>query len=739
MYIVFEEHQYEADTVKDVLRGISELQDVDKRVSVSYVGYYYEPHIHDCVFILPKVLLNEQDQLVVGSGMTIDPALVITPKGQAKHLTSEYRKFLYEFAVWIYRTIAVYHQQNRSSQAIYYRHLPQSGAGSRHKANTYLDIILSLIQFNNENQDFFLYVVKNIHSGFNKINWTRTISSTPAHLQDNVPLYLNPVNKKRQINFDEELFVIFFSILNYINDEYGFRTTISLQYELLTKAQFENYRRGYGRIRLREIRYKYFSDKTLLLWDLCYAFFDSSYQLAVNTDNKEYLLAKKYNIIFEAMIDELIGTPHKDIPKGLAEQDDEKRVDHLYTDLALTSSETEKREVYYIGDSKYYKMSTSLGKSSIAKQYTYARNVIQWNIDMWKDNAEGRRMRNETSDEFRRVRLRPDSATEGYDIIPNFFLSADVDEQRRYNRGTDVEGHDLNIHPRIENGEEKTFVQSHFDNRLFDRDSLLLLYYDVNFLFIVRMYARNNAAEKAEWKAKVREIFRKRIQKILADKYHFYALAPKPQTYAEGYMQDNLKVLIGKVYQPFDNPEMYVLALDNEDPQHENAEILQTLGEHFFITLQGAYSIGQDPTAQLQTAGYTQGVDEPVLADEYILLSTIDSKANTDINALINGTAAVFISGYRPSDKVDLQSIKYVGAIFNHKVFGAYQVRSINVAYIENAFRLKFNLGEYHIFRQPIIYGLDKYATPGVALNVAQLSDRAGISPTPKRFSAFFE
>lgn len=739
MYIIFEEHQYNADSVKDVLRGISELQDVDKMVSVSYVGYYYEPHIHDCVFILPKVLLNEQDQLVIGEGMALDPAKVITPQGQNKYLTQEYRKFLYEFAVWIYRTIAVYHQQNQSSQAIYYRRLPQSGAGSRHKANTYLDIILSLIQFNNENQDFFLYVVKNIHSGFNKINWTRTISNTPAHLQDNVPLYLNPVNKKRQINFDEELFVIFFSILNYINEEYGFRTPISLQYELLTKAQFEIYLRGYGRTRLREIRYKYFSDKTLLLWDLCYAFFDSSYQLAVNTDNKEYLLAKKYNIIFEAMIDELIGTPHNEIPKGLAEQDDEKRVDHLYTDLALTSSETEKREVYYIGDSKYYKMSTSLGKSSIAKQYTYARNVIQWNIDMWKDNAEGRRMRNETSDEFRRVRLRPDSITEGYDIIPNFFLSADVDPLRQYNRGIDAQGQDLNIHPRIENGEEKTFVQSHFDNRLFDRDSLLLLYYDVNFLFIVRMYARNNAAEKAEWKAKVREIFRKRIQKILADKYHFYALAPKPQTYAEGYMQDNLKTLIGKVYQPFDNPEMYVLALDNEDPQHDNAEVLQTLGEHFFITKQGAYSIGQDPSLQLQAAGYTQGADEPVLADDYILLSTIDKVANPNADEILEGKADSFISGYHPSERVDLQSIKYVAALNNHRANGAYQVRSINIAYIEGALRLKFNLGEYHNFKQPIIYGIDKQAATGITLNVAQLADRADISPTPKRFTAFFE
>lgn len=737
MYIIFEEHQYEADTVKDVLRGISELQDVDKMVSVSYVGYYYEPHIHDCVFILPKVLLNEQDQLVIGNGVTLDPAKVITPKGQEKNLTPEYRKFLYEFAVWIYRTIAVYHQQNSKSQAIYYRRLPQSGAGSRHKANTYLDIILSLIQFNNEKQDFFLYVVKNIHSGFNKINWTRTISSTPAHLQDNVPLYLNPVNRKRQINFDEELFIIFFSILNYINNEYGFRTPIGLQYELLTKAQFEIYRRGYGRTRLREIRYKYFSDKTLLLWDLCYAFFDSSYQLAVNTDNKEYLLAKKYNIIFEAMIDELIGTPHNEIPKGLAEQDDNKQVDHLYTDLALTSSETEKREVYYIGDSKYYKMSTNLGKSSIAKQYTYARNVIQWNIDMWKDNAEGKKLQEETSEAFRRVRLRPDNATEGYDIIPNFFLSADVDEQRRYNRGVDDEGNDLNIHPRIENGEEKTFVQSHFDNRLFDRDSLLLLYYDVNFLFVVRMYARNNAAEKADWKNHVRKIFRKKIQSVLAEKYNFYAFAPKPTTYAEGYLQDNLKTLLGKVYAPFDNQEMFVLALDQTDPLQENEDILQALSEHFYITQQGVYKIGQDPAAQLSELGYTQGAEAPEEDEEYILLSSIDKKANQNADDILAGKACTFVSGYHPSDRVDLQSIKYIAPLSNHYANGAYQVRSINIAYIEGALRLKFNLGEYRPFKQPINYGIDKQAATGITMNLSQLAVRTN-QPTPPSFYSFF-
>lgn len=31
-----------------------------------------------------------------------------------------------------------------------------------------------------------------------------------------------------------------------------------------------------------------------------------------------------------------------------------------------------------------------------------------------------------------------------------------------------------------------------FENRLFDRDTLLLCHYDVNFLYIVSLYGRNN-------------------------------------------------------------------------------------------------------------------------------------------------------------------------------------------------------------------------------------------------------
>ena len=62
---------------------------------------------------------------------------------------------------------------------------------------------------------------------------------------------------------------------------------------------------------------------------MCYAFFDSARQIYVSSDQKEYLLVKNFNIVFESIIDELVGDIN--IPAGLKEQDDGKRIDHMYS------------------------------------------------------------------------------------------------------------------------------------------------------------------------------------------------------------------------------------------------------------------------------------------------------------------------------------------------------------------------------------------------------------------------
>lgn len=578
MRILIEEYQYNVADVKDILQGIDALENVEGRVSIHYVGYYYNTLLKDCVFILPKVLLKDIDgeERVFGKYHPKD----IANLDVKNPLEPEERNFIYKFAVWVYRAIVVFKNGKcNDTDIVYHQKIAQVGTGSRRLSNTYLDILLSLIQFSRDNQSFFFFIVKNQHSGLNKINWTRTIASSNAIVRNGQPIYLKPVNKKRRINFDEELLIIFFSILNYIGDTYGFPKEICCQYQLITGKRFETYINGFGKTRLHQIKYKYFSDKALQLWNLCYAFFEQSKQVYVSTDRREYLLVKNFYIVFEAIIDELVGD--NPLPDGMDKrQEDGKIVDHLFTAASLTESVhsqngTDARLTYYIGDSKYYKMGHELGRESVYKQYTYARNVVQWNLNIFN----GLNKTVKTS----HVRLR-DERTEGYEIIPNFFISAKMDENFDYgNDGIEKTDRENNKHKNVQ-----------FMNRLFDRDTMLLFHYDVNFLYVLSLYARDNESQKARWKSKIRDRFRSEIQEWLQKDYDFYAMRAKPGVDDAAYIKTHFQQVLGKMYAPFaQDKHIYSLALERSDQYNaENDALLSELRQHFFVK---PCALGRDP------------------------------------------------------------------------------------------------------------------------------------------------
>lgn len=640
MRILIEEHKYEAQDVKDIIQGIDALESVEGYVSLNYVGYFYNTQLRDCVFILPKVLLEDIDkkELVFGK---YDPKDIVNLDAK-NPLTETEKKFIYEFAVWIYRTIVVFQQSNKDSGIVFHKKIIQAGKGRRKLSNTFLDILLALIQFNKDNQSFFFFILRNLHSGYNKINWTRTIGTTNAIVQDKQPIYLNPVNKKRQINFDEELLVIFFSILNYIGDQYGFPKDINCNFNLIKGKQFETYRKGFGKVRLQQIKYKYFSDKALELWELCYAFFDNANKVYTNKDQKEYLLVKNFNIVFEAIIDELIGD--RDIPKGLKEQEDGKRVDHMYTYKGLTTHEEEK-PIYYIGDSKYYKIGNQVGKESVYKQFTYARNVIQWNLNLFMNGDIG------DKEWVGRVPMLRDERTEGYNIIPNFFISARLNKE-------------LNYKEEIEQTCKKHthFSNKHFENRLFDRDTLLISHYDVNFLYVVSLYARNNTFQKDAWKEKVRAMFREEIQRILADKYDFYAMTAHPDVDAETYIKEHFQDMLGKVYSPYSDKGVLSLALDNDKSFKEsNEKLLKELKKHFYVK---EISIGDNPTEALEEA-MAQGASVSASQKDGVLMVMMESYAEKCGKFLADGKLAVGIKYTKDSMEI-VEHLSNIGYVLFH-------------------------------------------------------------------------
>lgn len=686
MRILIEEYQYKVSEVHDVVKGIDALENIEGKVSIHYVGYYYNALLDDCVFILPKVLLRDVDGVELAFGKYL-PSDIVNPDGQ-EVLTKDERDFIYGFAVWIYRAIVVYKNgKNNDSTIVYQKKINQVGNGSKRKSNTFLDILLSLIQFNKDNKSFFFFVLKNLHAGYNKINWTRTISTTTAIIQDGNAIYLNPVNKKRIVNFDEELLVIFFSILNYIGDKYGFPKEINCNFDLITGRQFEKYLNGYGRVRLNQIKYKYFSDKALLLWKLCYAFFDKSHQIFVNTNQKEYLLVKSFHIVFESIIDALVGD--NPLPDGMdKKQEDGKIVDHLFTAKSLIESETS--NTYYIGDSKYYKMGNELGKESVYKQYTYARNVIQWNINIF----------NEGKTPSSGIKLRDDE-TEGYNIIPNFFISATMDEKYRYN----IDGF------KETDRKNNRYMSKQFQNRLFDRDTLLLFHYDVNFLFVLSLYARNNKGEQKEWKENIRAKFRTEIQNWLQQDFEFYAMRPLPSVDVKVYMETHFRQVLGKVYTPFEEEDIFSLALDKKE-QKNNEALLEELGKSFVVK---KCSLGTNPHDVLPNED--EIIVYPSGSDERNILTCMVRKTDEAFKTFAEHKGKTYIMEKIPS--INLMGIKYLLPMVGGMIDGYYDVLRIGITEKDGKPALRIRIGEYHSIGEKWvqIYGIKMQPGELISLN----------------------
>lgn len=698
MKLLIEEYQYNVKDVVDVLEGLFTLQDVDNKISVSYVGYYYNPKIKDCVFVLPKVLIDEHG-LVFGK---YDPAKLIHLDRDEVKLEQHEKKFLYEFAVWIHRAIVVYNTANDNNGIVLRRVIESDGNGAKKKSNTLLDVILALIRFNKENRSFFTFILKNIHSGFNKINWGKTISSTAAVVQGEEPIYLNPVNKKRQVNFDEELIVIFFSILNYVAERFGFRTEIPFGFNLITGNQFERYINGFGTRRLRQIKYKYYSDIAVRLWDLCYAFFDKTYQIKMSTSQSEYLLVKSFHIVFEAIIEELIGD--NDVPAGLKEQEDGKLVDHFYTYKGLISNREEENDVYYIGDSKYYKIGSDPKGEAVYKQYTYARNVIQWNLNLFLDEKS----KDSEKDRYKNIRLR-DDITEGYNVIPNFFVSANI------NPAT------LSYEDKTEEHKKQPPISRHFNNRLYDRDTLILSHYDVNFLYVLSLYARNNAGAKEAYRSSVREKFRKSIQDILNKSFKFYAMEAHADVDSVKYLKEHFKDVVGKVFSPYQNDNIYSLALDMSDPESE--PLLDKLKEDFYVA---ECKLGDEPSNVIQRAREQfGGAVRKVVFDGCFLTCLVrkneegedmDEKLIRlyDLFSTHQAEGKTYVMLNMPSGSIN--EVKYLLPIVNNSIDGYYEIAKVGFGtrtkktkdgqQISGYPTLRITIGKYHPFDRTYTNGI---------------------------------
>ena len=520
MKILIEGHSYQQSRVEDICGDFETAE--NGCIKVSKVGYFFNPTIGDCVICLPKVIKDHGKETYLG-GLSAED--IVDAFSSGSHLNDTQREFVQNFSLWSYRTISTFARLNADSSIVFRSESSAFSNSEDSVSGTLLDVIFAIIEFYNRNKDYFMYIIKNLHSGYDRINWRKTISHKTPILQDGSPIYVDVINRKKQINFDEELMVIFYSILNYISGNLGIMIPVECNYELITGAQFEAYIEGLGETRLNAIKYKYFSDKDLKLWNLCYAFFQKTSGIQSSNDISDFLLIGSFEIVFESMIDALIGDPDL---SGIKSMDDGKIIDHIFR----YHSPIDGKDIYYIGDSKYYAIGAEIGDGSIYKQFTYAKNIIQYHFN-GKLETSGYR----------------DTLTEGYNFTPNFFISAYIPDELTY-ENTELSPREVN---------EKKHRMSHFENRLFDRDTLWLTHFDINLLFVMMLYAQDDSAEQSAFKAEFKSNVRKAFWAILTSKYDFYKVVPHAGD-TKNFVKENFMLLNGKIYTAVDGS--LILALE---------------------------------------------------------------------------------------------------------------------------------------------------------------------------------
>lgn len=546
MRIFIEKEDYPIKILKEVFDDRFYIPD-NKIGIINYVGYHYKNG--KISFILPKIFIDEKG-LVFGKYDKTE----LSTKGLYDTLTSQeeliwFKKFLITF----YKSLVEYKNRHKFSTIVNKEVSIQLNNLYGNSEFSFLDLVLSFLNFHKKNKNIFLYIFKEkLAQKHKKVKWEKTISKTlPIITNNNQPIYYKKVIQQKYIDDEEYLLKLFYSILFHFKSEYSLDISIEEFYKIEKGKPFENLCCKATR-KLKKVKYKYFSDTLLKLYKLLEIYFNQFNPIDYKHTKEEFLSVKDYHIVFEDMIDKIFSDPIPDLSTSknisihkLKEQKDGKLVDHLFKHTSIIDTN---EKIFYIGDSKYYKPTNSIGEYSIYKQFTYAKNIIQFNIDLLNEDK--------SLDSNLRYR---DEITEGYSISPNFFIQAIICNDLNYSK------HCLDVDKtKGNNGIEKSFQ---FKERLFDRDTLFVHYYKINFLFVLDIYTKTNSLIIRNLRKEIKGKFRKNFVNFFNEysDIEFYRKQFNDELELSKYVTENFKLLNGKVYRTKDNVNELIVAKYRND------------------------------------------------------------------------------------------------------------------------------------------------------------------------------
>jgi hypothetical protein len=547
MRLLIEKYGYPPSVLDDLeIPDDWRFTDKEGTQSIEKVGYFRATATQEPVFVLPKIF--EKKGKVFGEIDIVDLASLATPDVFKKHPEGQrYLEWLYRFSMSLYLSLRTYRRRNPDTVIANKTHFRNIVANTPDDETTELELVLNILEFYRNNHDLIVFTEKqNQSQHFRKTNWAKTIRiQQPVFTANKEPVYLTTVEKQRHRNDDDELLKILYSVLRHFKTQYGFRIDAQTSLALYDKIDTPSVSTQLVR-RLKGLKNVYFADRFRKLLHLLLLYFQRTSEARTQQGGKEYLLCHDYHHVFEDMVDALLSDEAMD--DKLKYQSDGKIVDHLFRHQSLFAPD----DIWYIGDSKYYKADRVTDEKSIYKQHTYAKNIIQYNINLFNNKdpeAKGR---------YR------DVLTEGYNVSPNFFIQAFVHHDDLFKMDDEF---------KFEH-ETAPYLNHHFENRLFDRDTLSIHHFKINFLFVLRSYITQDSGQRQAFKSSAIQTIRTSVLMFYNQKYEFHTLTFVDRQSLEAFVRTHFKDLNGKIYQTSVDDKLLWLALSN-DKEHalENTTI----------------------------------------------------------------------------------------------------------------------------------------------------------------------
>ena len=526
---IFEDLNY-----KEVDGFPSKLKEyTDKEGKLTHVGYYINGR--EQYVLLPKVFLEYDDG---GKPKAFGNDLLDNRLCDDTVLNGTVQAVLEMLPSWYSRALHFYKDRNTTTNTV--KKTDQNIVSSADKTDipSLYECIFALESFYRQHKDLVLTVYHETHSGYDKINWHKTISKRqPLILPSNQVLYYDTTSRKKSIDHGEELMVLFYNTLDYIYREYGYQIADDEGlYELIPDEEFKDMvDEGEVVSILESNQNHHFSDIMVDLWQRLYQFHSRIDNVLHSHENaEEYLLVSNFDPVFADMVDFLISDREGDLLAS-KHQDDDKRIDHLFLGKSLFDPS---KRIYYIGDSKYYSSKQEINGHSVGKQFTYATNILKEAMSQssdWKTHGI----------------FYYDEETDGFNLTPNFFLRGCYD----YNK-SNYENDELTL---VKQG-NSVFKgrECFFEDRLFDRNTLFLLEYSVNFLFLLKNYNEYDTFVGESFKRKLENKVWGDMYLGLVEDYNFY----KCNHLDDSFLQNHFRELSGKILR-FDKFD--IIAVRNDD------------------------------------------------------------------------------------------------------------------------------------------------------------------------------